>query len=64
MQVKIAYDFDDQEYIAFVDSYAQISGYGSTEKKAILDLLNQAYKEDGFNHKVIEELIEKLENEI
>lgn len=62
MQVKIAYDFDDQEYIAFVDNIPRISGYGITEKNAILDLLQHAKLEEGFNHSVIEELINKIEN--
>jgi len=63
VKIKIAYDFDENEYIAFVDKYPQICGISSTEKGAILSLLYQAQKEDGWNHKVINALIEKIENE-
>lgn len=62
MKVKIAYDFEEKEYIAFLDGIARISGYGFSEKEALLNLLHQAEKEEGFNHKVIEMLIEKIEN--
>lgn len=63
MQVKIAYDFEEKEYIAFVDKIPAIAGYGATEKDAILDLLKQAEQEKGFNHSTIRLLIEKIENE-
>lgn len=63
MKVKIAYDFDENEYIAFVDKIPAISGYGETERLAVLDLLHQALKEDGWEHDVIRNLIDKIENE-
>lgn len=62
MQVKVAYDFDEKEYIAFVDKIPAIAGYGPTEKEAVLSLLYQAEKEDGFNHDIIRSLINKIEN--
>jgi predicted RNase H-like HicB family nuclease len=63
MRVKVAYDFEDNEYIAFVDKIPNISGFGPSEKDAILNLLYQAKEEDGFNKEVIIQLIEKMENE-
>lgn len=63
MKIKIAYDFEDNEYIAFVDMIPQIAGYGLSEKDAILNLLKHAETEKGFNHKVIRMLIQKIENE-
>lgn len=62
MKVKIAYDFDEKEYIAFVDQLPVIAGYGPSEKDAILHLLKQAQQEKGFNHVVIKILIDKIEN--
>ena len=61
MQVKVAYDFDDDEYIAFVDKLPMISGFGNSEEAAILHLLRQALNEDGFDKHVIKLLIEKIE---
>ena len=63
MNIKVAYDYDENEYICFVDKYASISGYGSTEKEAILDLLYKALNENGWNHDTIKQLIQKIENE-
>lgn len=63
MKVKIGYDFEEHEYIAFVDKIPNISGYGVTEKEAIVNLLEQAKKEEGFNHDVITRLIEIINNE-
>jgi len=62
MQIKVAYVFDDLEYIAFVDKLPMISGFGKSEEEAILHLLKQALNEDGFNKSVIKNLINKIEN--
>lgn len=63
MNIKIAYDQFENEYIAFVSGLPTISGYGATEKEAILDLLYTVKEEKGFNHRVIQTLIDKIEND-
>lgn len=63
MKVKIAFDFEENEYIAFVDKLPMVAGYGSTEKDAVLHLLKQAEQEQGFNHTVIRFLINKIESD-
>jgi hypothetical protein len=63
MNIKIVYDQYENEYIAFVDGIPAMAGYGTTEKEAILDFLYKAKEEEGFNHRVIQTLIDKIEND-
>lgn len=63
MKVQIAYDFDEREYIAFVDKLPAVAGYGTTEREAVLNLLYQALEEDGWHHDVIRDLIYRIEHE-
>ena len=63
MKVKIAYDFEENEYIAFIDNMANISGFGISEKDAIYDLLKEAKKQKIFDEKIITRLLGIINNE-
>jgi predicted RNase H-like HicB family nuclease len=45
--IKIVYNFEDSEYMVFVDGIKGLEGYGSTEEEAIADFYNMMEKEMG-----------------
>ena len=63
MNVKIIYDQDENEFIAFVPGIVGITGFGETEEQSILSFLYQCKNETIFNQKIINTLISKIENE-
>ena len=61
MQVKIVYDPFESEYIAFIENVASFSGYGKTEKEAIIDFLRQCENNPNFNQSVIKSLLSNIQ---
>jgi hypothetical protein len=61
MQVKIVYDPYEYEYIAFIEGITSISGYGQTEKEAIVDFLHQCEKNPKFHQSTIQLLLSKIQ---
>jgi len=61
MKVKIVYDPFECEYIAFIESLASFSGYGKTEKEAIIDFLHQCENNPNFNKPIIKSLLNNIQ---
>jgi hypothetical protein len=60
MNVKIIYNQFDNEYVAFVQGINLISGYGLTEKEAVIDFLTQCVDNPLFNQSVVQQLLKKI----
>lgn len=41
LAVKITFDFEEQEYMVFVEGIPELVGYGETESSALLDFLKK-----------------------
>jgi hypothetical protein len=59
MNVKIIFDVEENEYIAFIDGISSINGYGATEKDAIIDFLRQCEDNPSFNQTIVKLLLDQ-----